>query len=117
METGKVVEIGYFPIVDGEMLCVAYGECCWGEDGIAPITQDFEEIGTGSTYGYYHEFDTPVHCDGCQSLIKTELTKEGYYYLLDYIFDPNCWNNTTAVWAVAWGNEINERLIRGFGEL
>lgn len=106
--------VGYYPIVDDEMLGVSYCDECWGTS--VPITADFEEVGVDSTYGHDSELDTPIHCDVCNALIKTRLSREGYYYVLDYVLDPECWSPTTATWAKAWSAEINERLIFGFGE-
>jgi len=116
MESHRIATIGYFPIVGDEMVGVAYCDECWGNDKIAPITQDFEEIGVDSSYGYYQELDTPLHCDGCDALIKTELTKEGYWYLLENLLDSSYWSASSATWATAWSNELANKCINGIGE-
>ncbi|NBQ48685.1 MAG: hypothetical protein EBU33_09565 [Sphingobacteriia bacterium] len=117
MKAREIRRVGYFPIVNDDVLGVAYCDVCWGNDGIAPMTEEFEEVGEDATFNYYHELDAPLHCDGCGLLIKTGLTREGYYYILDYILDPDNWTETSATWATAWSKEIDEKLINGFGEL
>ena len=102
--------IGYYPIVNGDTIGTIICQSCWTGD---LVTEDFEEIGNGSTYGYGHEFDAPVICDCCFVLIATRLTRDGLSYVLGNIQDPQSWNKYTAQWAKLWHKEIDEVITKG----
>ena len=53
---------------------------------------------------YHHETDTPVHCDSCEALIFTSLTKDGQDYVVDTIIDGRGRVEIRESWLRAWPN-------------
>lgn len=64
---------------------------------------DFEPL------GYWVELDNPIHCDYCEALIVTRLTREGVEYVVEALDYPTGRPNVLAAWKRGFADQLEER--------
>ena len=90
---------GYYPVVGNDIVGIALCvDCADNGDrmGAAIEGDEWEPI------SYHHETDCPVHCDSCEALIFTTLTKDGQNYVVDAIIDGSGRAEVKRAWMTAW---------------
>lgn len=107
METLEIKRIGYYPVIGDDILNPLCADC-FAENP----TEDYEELGEDSTYTWDYDYDTPTHCCSCEALILTQLSKDGYWYIMEYLIDPRNWNKVTATWITAYGTELANYFVK-----